>query len=392
MLKLRSYRLDRVQEQLRLHDYAGIVLYDPINIRYATGTRNMAVWTLHNHTRYAFVPAEGLPTLWEFRNKPLQPPPAAALESVGDIRLAIGWIYFSAGERKAEKVRQWSADLAEVVRAAGGANNRVAFDHLDPLGLREMDRLNIDVMDGERMMERARVIKGPEEIQCMNICVSVADTGMARMHEALKPGMSENELWSILHKTNIELGGEWIETRLLASGGRTNPWFQECGERRIRAGDLVGFDTDLIGPFGYCADLCRTFFCGPGKPSDEQKRLYNLAVEQVEQNMALVRPGVTFKELVEKQWQPPNSVASNRFNYIHGVGMIDEAPTIPNLPDPGLLNEPEGVVEAGMTLCLESYIGEEQGVEGVRLEQQVLVTETGPVVMSTFPYEEVLLS
>ena len=81
---------------------------------------------------------------------------------------------------------------------------------------------------------------------------------MAAMRQALRPGISEQALWAELHAGNIARGGEWIETRLLASGPRTNPWFQECSSRVIEAGELVGFDTDLIGPYGYCADISRT--------------------------------------------------------------------------------------------------------------------------------------
>ena len=94
---------------------------------------------------------------------------------------------------------------------------------------------------------------------------------MAKMREELRPGITENQLWSHLHQVNIALGGEWIETRLLNSGGRTNPWFQESSDRVIRAGELVSFDTDLIGPFGYCSDLSRTFYCGHGRPTGEQQ-------------------------------------------------------------------------------------------------------------------------
>ena len=76
----------------------------------------------------------------------------------------------------------------------------------------------------------------------------------------------------MLHAENIRRGGEWIETRLLASGPRTNPWFQECGAAVIEAGDIVAFDTDLIGPYGYCADISRTWLAGDGRPSERAAR------------------------------------------------------------------------------------------------------------------------
>ncbi len=52
----------------------------------------------------------------------------------------------------------------------------------------------------------------------------------------------------------------------------------------------------------------------------------------------------------------------------------------------------DGVTEPGMTLCVESYIGAEDGTEGVKLEQQMLVTETGTELLSTFPFEQALLA
>src|SRR5262249_11314732 len=132
-----------------------------------------------------------------------------------------------------------------------------------------------------------------------------------------------------LHETNIRLDGEWIETRLLASGSRTNPWFQECSNRVIQAGDLVGFDTDMVGPHGYCADISRTFFCGPGKPSQEQRTLYALAVEQIAYNLEQLKPGLTLSDYSQRCWTIPERYAANRYSCVaHGVGFCDEWPAV----------------------------------------------------------------
>ena len=191
---------------------------------------------------------------------------------------------------------------------------------------------------------------------------------------------------------NIALGGEWIETRLLSSGGRTNPWFQESSDRIIRAGELVTFDTDLIGPYGYCSDLSRTFFCGPGRPSEEQKRLYGMAYEQIHSNLELLKPGLSYREFAEKSFQLPPSFAPNRYSVIfHGVGLADEYPACLYVQDYLAGFGYDGILEPGMTICIESYIGEAGGDEGVKLEQQVLITETGYQQLSTFPFETDLL-
>ena len=122
--------------------------------------------------------------------------------------------------------------------------------------------LGIELRDGAEIAERARCIKSPDEIAGIKQAIAVCEEGLRQLREALIPGIPENELWSVLHKANIALGGEYLETRLLTSGARTNPWFQEASDKHIEAGDLVALDTDLIGPHGYFADMSRTFFCG----------------------------------------------------------------------------------------------------------------------------------
>ena len=387
MVALRRYRLERVRAELRRLDYAGCLLYDPINIRYATGSRNMAVWTLHNAVRYCFVATEGPVVLFDFHNCEHL---SQGLESVSEVRPAAAWFYFGAAQHMEERAARWAAELADLVRRHGGGNRRLAADRCDPLGVSALAAEGIELRDGQEVTELARRLKSPEELACMKQSIAVAEAGMARMRAALEPGMTENQLWSLLHQVNIAMGGEWIETRLLSSGERSNPWFQESSDRVIRPGDLVSFDTDLIGPFGYCADISRSFFCGPGRPSDTQRQLYRLAWEQIHSNMDLIRPGMSYRELAETAWPLPDTCKANRYSVIaHGVGLCDEYPACVYLED--FEQGYDGLIEPGMTICVESYIGEVGGREGVKLEEQVLVTGTGVERLSTFPFEDELL-
>ena len=387
MSRLRRYRLGRVREQLKARDCAGCLLIDPINIRYATGSRNMSVWTSHTSpARYCFVPAEGKATLWDFHNCEHL---SAGLETIAETRPARSFYFFGAGSRVEEKAKTWAAEIADVLVTHCKGGKRLAVDKLDPPGTHALEALGIEILDGQEPCELARAIKSEDEIACMVQSIAVCEAGMARMHEGLRPGMTENELWAILHETNIRLGGEWIETRILSSGERTNPWFQECGDRLIRPGDLVSFDTDLIGPFGYCADISRTYFCGPGKPSDEQRRLYGLALDQIHHNIErLMRPGMNFRQASDLAWRIPNAFVKNRYSCVaHGVGLCDEWPKITHIQDRER-SAYDGELQPGMTICVESYIGEETGREGVKLEQQVLITSNGSKLLSTFPFEE----
>ena len=160
----------------------------------------------------------------------------------------------------------------------------------------------------------------------------------------------------------------------------------------IRAGELVAFDTDMVGPFGYLADISRTYHCGPGRPTPAQRELYKLAYEEVHANLELVKAGLSFREFSEKAFQPPAEYVANRYDILaHGVGMCDEYPCIFYAIDWDELAN-DGVLEAGMTLSVESFMGAEGGAEGVKLEQQIVVTEDGYELLSRFPFEDELLA
>jgi len=387
MARMRGYRMARFQAELRRHDYAGAVLYDPINIRYATGSRNMAVWTLHNPARYAFVPAEGRAVIFDFHGCEHL---SNGLETIGEVRPARSWFFFSAGNRMPEKAKRWADEIIDLVRERCGGNHRIAFDRLDPQGAKLLEAAGIEIHDAQEPCEIARSIKSADELACMNHAVAVCEAGMARMQAAVWPGVTENDLFAILSDTNLRMGGEWMECRLLSSGGRTNPWFQEAGDRLIRPGDLVSFDTDMIGPMGYCADISRTYRCGPGRATPKQRELYGLAMEQVHFNLELVKPGISFDEFSRKAWAIPEAYAANRYSCVaHGIGLCDEWPKVAHLQDLERSGY-DGRLEENMTICIESYIGEAGGSDGIKLEQQVLVTPSGYQLLSTYPFEESL--
>jgi len=383
---MRAYRLARLREQLKARDYAGLLLFDPINIRYATDSRNMQVWLLHNQARYAFVATEGPVVLFDFHNCGHV---SEGIETIDEVRLSVPIYFNGAGPRSREQAVRFAAEIEELVRAHGGGNRRIAVDKLELAGVKALDALGVELFDGQEVAELARVIKSPDELLAMREAIRVCQLGMARMHEAARPGMTENEVWSLLHQTNIAHGGEWIETRLFSAGERTNPWFAESSGHVIEAGDIVSYDTDLIGCYGMCADVSRSFVCG--KANDEQRRLYGLAREQVEYNLALLQPGLGFREATERAWQMPESCRPNRYSVVyHGVGLCDEYPAIVYREDFEAFGY-DGEFQPGMTICVESYMGEVGGREGIKLEEQVLITETGVERLSTFPYEDNLM-
>jgi Xaa-Pro aminopeptidase len=352
-------------------------------MRYATDSTNMQVWISHNATRYVFVATDGPVIVWDYPGSEFL---SAHLDLIDEMRVARSWMYMFAGDHYDERAADWAGEIADLVATYGGGNRRLALDHAGPAGFRALTALGIDIRDGEEVMERARAIKSPDEIDAMRCAVAAAEASIDVMREALHPGMTEQRLWSTLHAENIARGGEWIETRLLVSGPRTNPWFQECSSRVIEDGDLVAFDTDLIGPYGYCVDMSRTWRAGDGAPTPFQRDTWRRAVEQIERNTGLVEPGRSFRELTFAADVPDPDRYRHYSVLYHGVGLADEWPSI-YFPEAWDQVGFDGVLEPGMVLCVEAYVGPRAGGEGVKLEQQVLVTETGHEVLTPYPLD-----
>jgi len=385
--KLRLDRLAKIRGELVALDYGAALLSDPMNIRYATDTHTFNVWTLHAPGRYVFVPVDGPVVLFEYGTCLYL---ATDLDSVDEVRKSVPWFYFLAGPRTMEKAELWSRDIIDLMRKHGGADQRLAVDRCEPWGARHLTDAGIQLFDAQEPLENARMIKTPEEIQAMQLSMDVCDVGVDRIRQALQPGLTENELWAMLHEANIAHDGEWIECRLLVSGPRTNPWFQEAGNRKVQAGELVAFDSDMVGPLGYLADISRTLIC-PGKaPTAEQRKLYDIAQEQILTNIELIKPGLSFKEFGEKCWPVPDEYVPNRYMMmIHGAGLVDEFPTVAYAADYADWGY-DGYFQENMVVCVESYIGAVGGQEGVKLEQQVLITSTGAVPMSHDPMIDTL--
>jgi len=319
--EVRLYRLARVRKQLAIHDYAGILLFDPLNVRYATDSTNMQIWCAHYETRCVLIMTDGPVVLFEYSNLPHL---SEGLPTIDDVRVMSVFYYFAVGPHGKERAANFGGQIDEIVTSHGGGNRRLAIDRLSHLGTDAIRARGIEIFDGLEVTEIARSIKSAGEISLMQASVDVCEIGMASMQKALCPGITENALLAKLHETNTRLGGEWIETRLLSSGPRTNPWFHESSMRIIEDGEIVSFDTDMIGPYGYCADISRAWVCG-SKPTDEQRRLYAHAYEQVQRNIELLKPGVSFRDFAESSWSIPAEFQKNSYDcLIHGVGLADE--------------------------------------------------------------------
>lgn len=381
--RARVFRLNRMRAALDQADCAALLLYDPCNIRYVFDCSNMQVWTLHNPMRYALLLAGGPAIMFEFKGCMQQ---AQDLPGIDELRVAKTWMFMASGDKVDAATNLWADEIADLVREYGGGNTRVACDTLSGSGAAALEARGLTYVEGTQITETARSIKSRDEIELMRWTIRVCEAGMARIYEHSTPGITERELWAHLHFENARSGGDWLETKLLTCGARTNPWYQECSDRVCQAGEMISFDTDMIGPYGYCADLSRSWTCGYTPMSDTQRRLYDTALAQIHHNLDLIKPGLSFAEFNDKSWRIPDAHVPYRYSLaVHGVGMADEWPVIPLHVDwgPGAMS---GHFEPGMVVCVESLIAEE-GSESVKLETQVLVTDRSVERLDSFPFE-----
>ncbi|TYC63566.1 aminopeptidase P family protein [Rhodobacterales bacterium] len=386
---VRLYRQSRVRRMMLDYGVDAVILSDPVNIRYATGTRNMQVFSMRNAASRYLVLTADRSILFEFTGALHL---GEGFETVDEVRPAKTASFVAAGPDIARRERDWALEMNALIRELVGKDATVGLERLNAGTAIALAETGLRIVDAQQPVEMARAIKSPEEMKCVIASLRATEIGVGKLREAIRPGLTEAELWSVLYKSIIEQNGDYIETRLLNAGARTNPWYQETSDAVIGENELIALDTDVVGCHGYYADFSRTFHSGPARPDQQQRDLYKVAFEQVHHNMDVLRPGMSFRDYADAAWDIPEKYHAHRY-YLsaHGCGMTGEYPYLyhsGDFPEAGY----DGMIEPGMTLCVESFIGEAGGKEGVKLEQQVLVTDTGTELLSRFPFEDALLA
>ena len=383
--RLRRERYERLQTELVKANLGGVLLFDPVNVRYATGTRLHESFAFRHKGRHALVPREGKPILFSatdrethFLSDFLIGRPMHSIEA------------WTCGSFVMDATAKWARAIKEAMSELGIANEPLGIDRLDMITIRILEAEGVILEDGVVPLNWARSVKTKDELALIRQACAVADVALSAVRDAIKPGVTENELFSILTAVNIKYGGERIDAKLLAAGGNTNPWLhRDSSDRMVRPGDLVAMDTDMAGPLGYMADVSRTYLCGDGKPNDEQMESYKLAYEYIQKCIPLFTVGASFQEIAEKAPVVPDSYKANRYDCIaHGVGMSDEWPSIAftDYSLSGFGNYP-GELQENMVISTEASFGREGGREQVKLEEQLIVTVNGPEVISQAPYD-----
>lgn len=384
---LASLRQGQLRNVMLRMGTAAILTSDPITITYATGAQNMTVFGMMGPSRFLLLFADGPCILFEFNGCDHL---SGGLETVDEIRSAPG-LTALAGHTYEFQIVQFSDEIAALCRGHLSQGERLAVHRLDYLVTDSLRASRVELTDAGPVLIEARRVKINAEIETMREAARRVEAAAAVMAATIAPGRSENEIWADFHQPVIADGGQYVVTRLLQSGPRTFPYFQECSERVVQAGDLVAFDADTTGWSGYSVDFSRTWVCGADRATPVQRSLHARALEQLQHNAALLGPGVSFESIARNAWPVPDEHKPYGYYCVgHGLGMSGDYPNITlfDATQPYPLHDG---LEPNMVICVESYVGSVTAGQGVKLEDQYLITGTGAERMTILPFDTALL-
>jgi Xaa-Pro dipeptidase len=388
--RLRTERLQRLNEALDRSELGALLTFDFANIRYMTAT-HIGTWAMDKLIRFALLPRGGEPIVWDFgsaaRHHQLYNPwldgPARARAGISTLR---GAFHPQAGIAE-EVARKVATELAD----RGLTNEPVGVDIIEMPILAALNAAGLTVVDGQQTFLDARRIKTPDEIALLTQACSMVDAAYEELYAFLRPGVRENECVGLVSKVLYDLGSEYVEGVNAISGERCSPHPHVYSDRIIRPGDPAFFDI-LHSHLGYRTCYYRCFAVGSASPA--QRDAYVRCREYMDQAIALVKPGATTADIVSvwpraEEFGFANEEAAFALQYGHGVGLsIWEKPIFSRLVS---LDHPE-TLEEGMVFALETYWPAADGWSAARIEEEVVVTAQGCEVITKFPAEDLLVA
>jgi Xaa-Pro aminopeptidase len=387
--RLRRYRLERSLAALDASDCGAFLLFDFYNIRYTTQTWIGGALG-DKMTRYALLTRSGEPVLWDFgsaaKHHQLYCPwlmpencKAGMLGLRGAIAPDVGLMTSAVRE-----IKQLLADQ-------GLDGQPVGVDIIELPFLAEMQRQGLTVVDAQQLMLDARQIKSADEIMLLTQAAAMVDGVYTDIVAALKPGVRENEIVALASKRLYDMGSEQVEAINAVSGERCNPHPHNFSDRIIRPGDQAFFD--IIQSYnGYRTCYYRTFSVGSATTS--QRDAYTKAREWMDVAIQAVKPGVGTDDIA-RLWPAAtdfgfaDEMAAFGLQFGHGLGLgLHERPIISRLNS---LEHPVEI-QPGMVFALETYCPASDGFSAARIEEEVVVTEDGPRILTLFPAQDLVIA
>jgi Xaa-Pro dipeptidase len=383
--RLHEYRLARTRNALANSGLGALLVFDQYNIRYISSTV-IGEWARDKLTRWCLLTGNGEPWVWDFgsaaRHHKLYAPwlpqnhcLAGNVGLRGAISPKVGLFEAAAGE------------IHDILKQEGVAKMAIGVDVCEPLFLFALQKLGIEVVDGQQVMLDAREIKSHDEITLLNIAAAMGDGVYQDIFEALKPGVRENEIVAMATKRFYEMGSDCVEAINAIAGERCSPHPHNFTDRLIRPGDQAYFD--LIQTYmGYKTCYYRTFTVGSATAA--QHDAYRKAREWMDSAIDSLKPGVSTDRVVQafpkaQEIGFESEMTAFGLNFCHGLGMgLHERPLISRLNS---FKDPYEL-KAGMVFAVETFCPAKDGISAARIEEEVVLTPTGAKVITLFPAQE----
>ncbi len=387
--RLRAYRLDRARKAMDRAGLGALLVFDNNNIRYLTAVA-IGEWTRDKLCRYALYTRTGELVLWDFGSAAVHHrlycpwlKPENCIAAYSTMR--------GASPPESGLTAKQVQEIKDRLKDAGVENEPVGVDFAETPTFFELIGQGVDIRDGQQVMLDAREIKSADEISLLATAAAMVDGTYADIAEALRPGVRENEIVALASKRLYEMGSDDVESINAVSGERCNPHPHNFTDRIIRLGDQAFFD--IIQSYnGYRTCYYRTF--GVGSATAPQRDAYARAREWMDAAIAAVRPGTGTDEIA-RTWPEAtgfgfaDEMAAFGLQFGHGLGLgLHERPIISRLNS---LDDPVEI-QAGMVFAPETYCPAADGFSAARIEEEIVVTDGGPRVLTLFPAQDLFIA
>ena len=362
-----TYRLEALRRLLIANNVDCIALMPGANLRYFTGLTPH----LSERPTVVFVPAEGTPAILL---------PAFEAQGAQDHVPAGAWLFTYRDEDGHEGAfQQATTDLGLAGKVIG----------VEYLAMRLLEARRIEqsapgcrLVATEPWLPQLRMTKDETEIACMRRAIDIAERALQRLLEerAIRPGQTERQVAADLQVALLREGGQGEAfTPIVVAGPNAALPHAGPSDRAMELGDLVTIDWGTVYE-GYRSDITRTFVLG--RLSPEVVPIYDAVLAANEAARLAIRPGLPAQE-VDRVARRAITLAGYGEYFTHrtghGLGLETHEP-------PYMVEGNLELLRPGMTFTVEPGIYV-PGLGGVRIEDDMCVTENGVETLTTLPRE-----
>ena len=381
--KLQRDRLERAQQAVSDAGFGAFLCFNFDNIRYITST-HIGEWGRDKFDRYALCPADSAPFLWD------PAPPAKRKSSPWLGNRVDAPVSTMQGALPPDQGIQdvFARQIKEKMVELGIDGQPLGIDVMELPMLRALEAEGVDVVDGQQALMDAREVKTEEEIELLKQAAAMVDACYLDIAKAIRPGAKESDMVAIANQKLYAMGSERVECVNSVAGPRGAPHSHTFSDRMIQPGDMIFLD--IMHSFnGYHTCYYRTFICG--LPNEAQKEAYEICSAWVSAAIDAIKPGAKLDDIANvwpkaEEFGYANEDEAFLLQFGHGLGLsLWERPIISRR-----YMGQKTKLKKGMVFAVECWKGAEDGSGAARIEEEVVVTDTGCEIITNFPSDHLI--